>query len=213
MRYFQTLPTVNRYYNNNDYNTVTNILTRAYLLPQLQNNIQLFYQYNVKDSDRPEIIAHKYYNDINKYWLVMFANGMFDPIHDWPLSSQNFLVYLQDKYGANAASANTNIIAYTKSHIHHYEQITTLYDTSATDKETTTIQIDVNTYANLITSTTSSTFENGIILYKVVDKRAVSLYDYEYETNENKRTINLIKDIYATDMENLYGSIMRSNYG
>ena len=63
MLYFNTLPKVITPDQNGNYILMTNILTRATLIEELQNNPMLFYTYNIQDGDTPEIIAEKYYNE------------------------------------------------------------------------------------------------------------------------------------------------------
>jgi hypothetical protein len=61
MLYFNTLPKVLTPDQNGNYILMTNILSRASLIEELQDNPMLFYKYNIQDGDTPEIIAEKYY--------------------------------------------------------------------------------------------------------------------------------------------------------
>ena len=97
MLYFDTLPKVITLDPNNNPILVTNLLTRASILQNLLVNPQLFYSYDIQDGDTPEIVAAKYYGDSYRYWLVLFANQILDPQWQWPLSSQQFQAYINDK--------------------------------------------------------------------------------------------------------------------
>lgn len=219
MKYFQTLPTINQPDFSGNYITVTNLLSRGYLLPSLQDNIHLFYQYNIKDSDKPETIAYKYYNNQYRYWQILYANGMFDVNADWPMDSKQLSIVIFDKYKSDAANTlnipianitQSQVTTYATSTVHHYEQSITTFNSEASQKQTVTIQIDEDTYNSITPSSTSISFpNNGPTVTKIIDTTAVSIYDYEDKLNESKRKINLIKDLYANDMDSQLSSIMK----
>lgn len=206
MKYFRSLPSIYQPDNNNNYVAVTNILTRAYLLPSLQNNINLYYDYIIKDFDKPESIAYKYYNDQYRYWMILYANNIFDPLSEWPLTYENLMLQLVDKYKVEANGMS--VIAYTQSIIHHYEKIITTYNDVDNQKTSITIEIDSDTYTNLLPSIQTKTLPDGSKVTQEIQKTYVTLYDYEISQNENKRKIKLIKDQYATDMESKLTSLM-----
>ena len=91
MLYFNTLPKVITPDQNGNYILMTNILTRATLIEELQNNPMLFYTYSIQEGDTPEIISEKYYGDPYKYWIVLYSNQIMDPIWNWPLNYEQFL--------------------------------------------------------------------------------------------------------------------------
>lgn len=208
MQYFNTLPLVsqNTYnvYGNNQ--VVTNLLTRAYFLPKLLKNVMLFYQYDIKEGETPESIAHSYYNDIYKYWIVLYSNNIIDPLNDWPKTSSQFELYLLDKYKEQANGVP--VIAYTMSTIHHYEKIIATTDDVFFETKVLTLQIDEDTYNSLMPSSTKRTFSTGTIVTQEITKRAVSIYDYENKVNEDKRNINIMKDQYVTELEYQFKRLM-----
>lgn len=210
MKYFNTLPLVAQPDNNGNYILVNNIVTRGYLTPSLAKNVMLFYQYDIRDADTPENIAYKYYNDQNRYWLILYSNNVMDPVWDWILPNQVFHAYIDSKYAAEAANAALPPLAYTKTTPHHYEKIITIStdDFAGTQKQVTRIQIDANTYTNLIPKTTTRNQPTGGTVTQVIDKNIVTIYDYEVETNESKRTIDLMKDYYAADAEKQLATLM-----
>lgn len=208
MKYFRTLPSLLQPDLNGNYTVVTNILTRAYLLPSLQNNVYLYYDYKVKDFDKPESIAYKYYNDQYRYWMILYANNIFDVQAEWPRTFENFILYLKDKYQEDANTAGIPVISYTQSTIHHYEKIITTYNDVENEKTTITVQIDANTYNNTTSSIQTRSFSDGTQVTKQTQKNFVTIYDYELNENERKREIKLIKDVYAIDMESKLSSLM-----
>lgn len=201
MKYFETLPSIISVDQNNNLYSLKNLVTRAELVNKLKNNVNLFYEYGVQDGDTPEIVAHKYYGDQNRYWLILMANELFDPEWDWPLSTNEFTAYINDKYSAAATEADLDVLSYTSSTIHHYEKIITTLDSISLYQTTKTLIVDVETYDNIIEKTEVKTLPDGSTVTYTVSKKPVYIYDYEVETNEAKRNVRLIKSQYAVDME------------
>ena len=208
MKYFKTLPSILQPDDSGNYITSTNILTRGYLLPSLQNNVYLFYDYTLKDSDSPESISYKFYNDQYRYWMILYANNIFDVFSEWPKTYTNFMLFLNDKYGSLASNNNLTVLEYTNQTIHHYEQKIITTGSNVTDKTTITIEIDSNTYNNFVTTTQTKQFPDGNTVTKQITVQPISIYQYEIDLNESKREIKLIKDVYAIDMEKQLTALM-----
>ena len=210
MRYFNTLPNVITPDGSGNLITMTNLLIRTEIPTSLQNNPLLFYKYSVRDGETPELIANKYYGDQYRYWLVLYGNiNILDPQWDWPLSYQNFQNYLIDKYQDDAGGAS-NVISYTTSTVHHYEKIVTTVDSDTGTTVIKTIEVDENTYISIQPFSTIQTFPDGSQVNYTVSTNAVSIYDYEYMTNESKRNINLINKSYVTTIEQQFTQLVQS---
>lgn len=222
MRYFSNLPGITQSDFNGNQITVNNILSRNYFLPSLKSNILYYYEYDINEGDTPEIIAHKYYNDVYRYWMVMYPNDIYDIGSNWPLSDNQFSNFIFDKYKTDAADyynipvsqINFQQVLYYTSNtqiaVHHYEKIITVNSTEYNESQDqiTTVEIDETTYNNLIPTTNQAVFPNGSIVTRKVAKNAVSLYDYEISVNESKRKIQLLRDVYATDVEERFQELM-----
>ena len=63
MLYFNSFPKIITTDYNNNLMLMTNIMNRVEIIPSLLKNPLLFYSYDIKESDRPDIIADKYYAD------------------------------------------------------------------------------------------------------------------------------------------------------
>ena len=74
MQYFNSLPKVVYTDKNNNRTLYTNLMSRASVVPGVLNNILSFYEYDIQDQDTPEIVAHKYYGDINRFWIILYCN-------------------------------------------------------------------------------------------------------------------------------------------
>jgi hypothetical protein len=66
-------------------------------------------EYDVRDGETPEILADKFYGNVNLYWIILIANEILDPRFDWPLTTQQLSSYITGKYG----------VGY-ENDIHHY---------------------------------------------------------------------------------------------
>lgn len=198
MQYFNSLPKI-RYVDRNNVTTVyTNLMARASVIPSVLNNSLVYYSYDVQDGDTPEIIAYKYYGDVNRFWIVLYCNQLNDPQWDWPLSSNKFQKYILNKY--NTGNLNST---------HHYEKITTKsnINTNTTTVETQTISQEVY---NSLQSNTTTTYTLGSETIRVnIVKGVVTNYEYENSLNESKRNIKILNKAYADKLESQFLELMK----
>jgi transglutaminase-like putative cysteine protease len=160
-----------------------------------------YYQYDIQEGDTPEIIAYKYYNDIYRYWIVMFSNQLLDPQWDWPMSQSVFNNYLAKKYNFN-----------TTATVHHYEKVLTQTNSETLLPESQTIEISFDEYNFLYNEsgkTTSYNLQNGDTTSITTQLNAVSYYDYEMRLNESKRSIKLLNAIYVEQLENELKNLLK----
>lgn len=91
---------------------VTDILRNVAWRQGAKNISQLYYQYSVKDGERPEDIAHRLYKDPTLHWLIILMNDIINPYYDWSMTYDQIRDNLIIGHGdAQQASAS----------IHHYE--------------------------------------------------------------------------------------------
>jgi len=200
MLYFNSFPLVVASDYKNNAILLTNLMARVDIIPSLLKNPLLFYSYDLKDSDRPDILAHKYYDDSDKYWMVLYANEIMDPLYDWPLNSQQFDAYLKNKY-SEAAGGDAFVLTYTTSTVQEYRKIITTYDSTSLETTTKTVVVDLTTYNSITAASTTKTFSSGASVTRTISKSAVSIYDYEIELNEAKQNIKLINSAYSNQLE------------
>ena len=205
-KYFNYFPKT-FYTSNNDVNgveAITNIIARFAFDSQLKENTSAFYPYQVQDSDTPEIIADKYYGNVEYHWVVLLFNNIIDPQFDWPLKNDTLIDYIDKKYTANG-SANTPAQsgltwALSENNVQGYFKVvtTTANDGTITQEK---ITIDANTYANVATGTNTYTTQAGESVRVVTTKETQSYYTYETNLNESKREINLVKSDFLSQIE------------
>ena len=74
MKYFNTLPQIITTNYNGGAIVLTNLLARANIVPENLKSPLLYYTYDIQEGDTPEIIAHKYYDNMYRYWIVLMVN-------------------------------------------------------------------------------------------------------------------------------------------
>lgn len=207
MKYFTNFPKLAIYDNNNNYTLATNLLARVNLIPSLLNNPALYYLYDYQESDTPEIIATKYYDNPYRYWIFLYGNNIMDPQWDLPLPSKNFELYLESKY--KEAANGQNVIEYTKSEVKYYQHTYSTYDSLTQTTTNMELIVDYETYANLPSNiVTTRSFPSGETVTVTEGKKELSIYDYESLENEKKRNVKVIDKKYAGQMENKLRSLM-----
>jgi hypothetical protein len=209
MKYFNELPLVINSDGKGNYYPLRNILIRTKLIPELSKNPLLFYQYFIQESDTPETIAYKYYGDSYRYWMVLMANEIMDPQWEWPLTSKQFGKYLINKYSTIAGGDN-QVMSYLTSTIHHYENSIKTVDSNTGTTAIKTVEVDQQTYLLIQSVSNTSTLPDGSTVTYTISGNAISIYDYENQLNESKRSIKLINAKYVTQMESIYSSLVKA---
>ena len=173
--YFNSMPKI--YYDSADTGQpkiVTNLMRRVGLRTKVKTNTMLFDTYKLREGETPEIIAHKLYGDPELHWIIMLVNNVIDRYHDWPMSTNQFNSYLNQKYVDADGNPDT-------SAVHHYEIDQTSGDTTVTIEVT-----DLTTYPN------ASTVTNYEYEQRRQDEiREIRLLDPQY------------KDIFIDEYKNL----------
>lgn len=164
-----------KYYNQIDYKgtVATDISLRAKIRDALENSAYLYYFHTVHDDERPDTIASKYYGNSNYTWAIFYANNIFDPIEEWPLSSEVFYSMLTKKYGS---------IEFCSQTIHHY----LLDDKYEIDKTT---YDDINLEASRKKSISIYEYE----FEKNEAKRKIKIIDASYITQISNELKNIFK--------------------
>lgn len=101
---------------------VTDILRRVDLTKETKAAATAFYEYDIKDDETPEILAHKIYGDTGLHWVILHVNEIIDPASEWPKNNNQFMEFLIDKYGQNNVYSE------------HHKQVVINGDTIITDE-------------------------------------------------------------------------------
>jgi hypothetical protein len=180
--YFRNIPKVKYDINGaepNKYLNVTNIMKRISFKPSVIEDITDYYPYRVKDGERPDTLSHQKYGTVAYAYLIMLVNDIYDPLFDWPLTSQQFEKYLTSKYGSVSTAMGT-----TK---YYYQVIRAEVARTGTSERVPVVKfiVDQTTYDALGTG----------------DRSTQSDYEWEDELNDNKRDIKLIDASLIQDID------------
>lgn len=171
-------------------NMAVNIMIRGKIREQVLNNHCLYYKYTITDDMKAETLSYKYYGTPSHVWAIYYANNIFDPVMDWPLSSKEFNKYIISKYGSiqKAAAQKTQDGKINYGSIHHFVLI---------DK-TTNLEyvIDRDTFVK-----EGLTNPNSV--------KAITFYDYEYDLNEKKRQIKILDQVYLSNVLNEFYNLFK----
>ena len=111
MAYFDRFPLMAYDIKGNEkYKLLPDILRRVKLRSGIRSGTFLFDNYDVKDGERPEDIAYKWFGDPELHWVILMTNNITDRYYQWPLTQPQFQEHLKDKYGSGNEDA-----------VHHYE--------------------------------------------------------------------------------------------
>ena len=130
---------------NKNFKLLPDILKRVKLRSGLSSSRFVFDKYNVKEGERPEDIAFKYYGDAEYHWVVLMVNNVTDRYYQWPMRQADFEEFLTDKYGAGNEDAT-----------HHHELAQTSGKTTSIDDSH---MLEVNSDTDGATTITNREFE------------------------------------------------------
>lgn len=199
-KYFKYFPKT-FYTAGDNLDTVTNLIARFSFERNFQDNSSIYYEYSVQESDTPEIIASKYYENPERHWIVLMFNQIIDPQFDWPLQYNTLIEFIDKKYTANANTQNNQTgLAWSQQTTKNYFKIVTRSSSDGT-QIIEKLNLDANTYVNVATSSNNYTLDSGDIVSVVVTKETQSYYDYEIDENEKKRQIKLLKPEFVSAVE------------
>jgi hypothetical protein len=183
--YFKNFPTVQyNMLNQGALFTVTNPLVRFKIHEAIKNRIGVYYDHVVRDGERADVIAKKYYEDETLDWIIWLANDIVDPHFDWPLDYSSLINFIKNKYGS------TNIAQTT---VDHYEKIirkqSVTFDGIIIPEKV--VNVDIETYNSLD-----------------LDGRKIKYaYEHEVELNDNKRKIVVLQKDYISKLQSEAESI------
>ena len=159
--YFDSFPVI--FYDSSGdliFKDVTNLLRRVGLRTKVRTNSLLYDTYNVKEGETPEMIAHKLYGDTELHWIILLVNEVTDRYHKWPMTTPQFLDFINDKYD-------------NPDGIHHYETTQTSGDTKV--KIEVFNEVDEDAYTGLTPITNREYEEN-----EQDKRRQIKLLDPSY---------------------------------
>ena len=201
-----------------DFNIVTNLLKRVAIRAKVKDSAIMYDRYDVIEGQRPEEVAYLLYGDAELHWVILLMNDITDVYHDWPLSTPNFLRFVNDKYDNPDA-------------IHHWEILQSSGNTKTKidvgdgfSEYSDTITYPVNgiyvEYSNNLYTPRAIAFEepptdgagvlNGDYWNKLVTT-AITNMEYEESLQDEKRNIKILDKQYITLFVDNYKELMEES--
>ncbi len=164
-----------------------NIVANARLIDDVLAKYEVFYPYRIRDRQRADYVAYKYYGDPNYTWLVYLSNNIIDPYYQWPLSDPDFNKTIQVSRGMSLNETKTTIDHY----VFQGEEGNTAEEIARVTWKMSTETFDIMTTEDRV----------GWV--------PVYVYDVEYDLNEAKREIRLLSNKYLNQISSELNEIFR----
>ena len=219
MGYFRDLPNIMyqsplpEKVSSRDYIGVKNLFRRVKLNSNISDVTAVFNKYVIEDGERPDTIAEDLYGSPTLDYIVILCAGINNINEDWPLQDYQVYNYALEKYGSDL-----------KIHaVHHYEtneirdqNNRLILEAGLTIEPSFEIDGPGLQYrasgAAPITWTairesgnvtlTTNTLGGSADLIQATIGNAVTNLEYEYDKNEEKRQIDLLKPGYLQQFIN-----------
>ena len=160
-----------------EYITVKNLFRRVKLRDDLIDQVTAFEKYEIRQGERPDIVAEEYYDNQDLDWLVLISNNITNVRDQWPLSDNELYNYAVEKYGVEGLSQVA------------YYETTEVKNKAGAVITPAGLQVDSDfsvTYYDAV--------EEGYnTKYPVT---SVTNYDYEQKLQDDKRNIFTLKPRY-----------------
>lgn len=170
-RFFYNFPKIDYKFADGSTQKLVDINVKFNLSDASKKTDGLYYPFIWRESDRLDILADKYYGTSDYYWLVMMANDVYDAFHDTPMPTDIFNKYLINKYKQESSQVNDKEILEYCLSTIHHYEDNDGY------------WIDLETFTT-----------KGYT-------KSVSIYDYEFDLNEKKKSIKLVDNERASSVK------------
>lgn len=183
-----------------EYATVKNLFRRGKIRDDIFGNLAFFTKYKVIGDERPDNVAYKIYNDETLDWVVLLSNNILNIQTEWPLTQRSFDKIMLDKYETYDNLYNG---------IHHYES-NEIRDSLGNLIFPSGIRMENKdqTYRYY-----DSNLELNIELTGLELLTPITNYEYEFQLEEEKRNIFLLKPNYLNIIFNDMDEIMTYKKG
>ena len=107
---------------------IRDITNRSKIREDLLSDPFIYLPYTINDGEKPETVAQLYYGSVDDTWLVLLANNITDPYHDWPLNDEEFDQYFINKYSEYSRKTGFDVVRWgqnvnAKDNIIYYYKI------------------------------------------------------------------------------------------
>ena len=147
------------------YKLLPDILRRVKLRSGIKAGAFIFTEYDVRDGEKPEDVAVKWFGDPEYHWVILMTNNITDRYYQWPLTQPQFQNFIEDKYGLASIDS-----------IHHYEITQTSGRTTSNGPNDYSYLVECNSDEDGASPVTNREYEQ-----RLQDKfRSIRLLDQRY---------------------------------
>jgi hypothetical protein len=177
MSYFSKFPKmVYDVKNNGNYKLLPDILRRVKQRNAIKSGQFIFDAYDVRNGEKPEDIAYKWFGDAQLHWVILMTNDVTDRYYQWPMNDAQFEEFIADKYSNPDA-------------VHHYEVTKDSGRTTGQGPNDYSHLVEVNSDTDNATSISNREYEE-----RVQDKnRSIRLLNQRFLSDFIEEFDKLIK--------------------
>ena len=147
------------------YKLLPDILRRVKLRSGIKAGAFIFTEYDVRDGEKPEDVAVKWFGDPEYHWVILMTNNITDRYYQWQMTQPQFQNFIEDKYGIASIDS-----------IHHYEITQTSGRTTSNGPNDYSHLVECNSDEDGASPVTNREYEQ-----RLQDKfRSIRLLDQRY---------------------------------
>ena len=135
--------------NNGNYKLLPDILKRVKQRNAIKSGQFIFDTYDVRNGEKPEDIAYKWFGDAQLHWVILMTNDFTDRYYQWPMNDAQFEEFIADKYS-------------NPDGIHHYEVTKDSGRTTGQGPNDYSYLVEVNSDTDNATSISNREYEERI---------------------------------------------------
>jgi len=215
--YFKNFPYTQYQFPDDNIRIIQNLSLRATIVEEFIADGTGLQEYMIEDGTTPEIIAFDEYGDANLHWTILLANNILNVYEDWPKSSAHLESVLKDKYRVQMVGDSEVTLTDTEvSEFIEYVGITG--DSEGSSQFQSTMSNGLIKKPHHFEDEDGNYFSFETALGDAVDARGrtvikpklfpVSIYDYEFKKNEEKRVIAVPTRDNAIRMKRELGKLL-----
>ena len=163
--------------NDENYKLLPDILKRVKQRSAIKSGQFIFDNYDVRDGEKPEDIAYKWFGDAQLHWVILMTNNVTNRYYDWPMNQVQFQEFLEDKYD-------------NPDGIHHYELTQDSGRTSGQGPNDYSHKVEVNSDTTDASSISNREYEER----EQDKKRSIRLLNQKFLPAFIEEFDNLIKE-------------------
>ena len=231
-QYFKNFPTISYKLSNGKIVNIKDYFRKSKIERDAVSSIVEYTKYEIKEGERPDVLATKLYNDADLHWLFFLVNDI-ENYYDWYKDSLVFEEYMNKKYiGQYAIASSSTDIVSSSSKFLLGEKVTSVSSEGRVilvEPIMNRICIEGGNFvaSELITGTVSDKSftptsivnqEDGISHYinssclkrnsSATGYTSVTNYENEVEINDKKRSIKIITPEKVPQIVNAFEEVM-----